>query len=109
MFDKRRGYVRRGDAAYPAKLDDDTLLAGDAVLDATEIAIGDDDMVAILEVALRAIDKKNVVAVDARQTYEVVHLLVGNDERRICAAGVGAEMIVVVAEVGIGRGRKRNV
>jgi hypothetical protein len=63
-------------------------------------------MVAILEVALGAIDEENVVAVDARQADEVVHLLIGNGERGIRAVGVGAEVIVVVTEIGIGRGQR---
>ena len=66
-------------------------------------------MVAILEVAQGAIDEENVVAVDARQADEVVHLLVGNGERGIRAVGVGAEVIVVVTEIGIGRGREGKV
>ena len=107
VSDKRLGYVRRGDAAYPVELDDDALLAGDTgdtALDATEVAIGDDDMVAILKVALGAVDEENVVAVDdARQADEVIHLLVGNGEWGIRAVGVGAEVIVVVTEIGIGR------
>lgn len=110
--DKRFGYIRRGDAAYPVELDDDALLAGDTgdtALDATEVAIGDDDMVAILEVALGAIDEENVVAVDACQADEVTHLLIGNGERGIRAVGIGAEVIVVVTEIGIGRGREGKV
>ena len=109
---ERLGYVRRGDAAYPVELDDDALLAGDTgdtALDATEVAIGDDDMVAILEVAQGAVDEKDVVAVDARQADEVVHLLVGNGERGIRAVGICAEVIVVVTEIGIGRGRECKV
>ena len=50
-----------------------------------------------------------MVAVDARQADEVVHLLVGNGEWRIRAVGVGAEMIVVVTEIGIGRGGEGKV
>ena len=61
-------------------------------------------MVAILKVALGAVDEENVVAVDdARQADEVIHLLVGNGEWGIRAVGVGAEVIVVVTEIGIGR------
>ena len=110
--DKCFRYIRRGDAAYTVELDDDALLAGDTgdtALDATEVAIGDDNMVAILEVALGAVDEENVVAVDARQADEVVHLLVWNGERGIRAVGVGAEMIVVVTEIGIGRGGEGKV
>lgn len=66
-------------------------------------------MVAILEVALGAVDEENVVAVDARQADEVIHLLVGNGEWGIRAVGVGAEVIVVVTEIGIGRGREGKV
>ena len=110
--DKRFRYVRRGDATYPVELDDDALLAcdtGDTSLDATEVAIGDDNMVAILEVALGAVDEKDVVAVDACQADEVTHLLIGNGERGIRAVGVGAEMIVVVTEIGMGRGGEGKV
>lgn len=112
MSDKRRGYVRRGDATYPVELDDDALLAGDTgdtALDATEVAIGDDDMVAILEVAQGAIDEENVVAVDARQADEVVHLLIGDDERWVLALGIGAEVVVVVAKVGVARCSEHRV
>lgn len=66
-------------------------------------------MVATFEMALGTVDEENVVVVDARQADEVVHLLIGDDERWVLAVGVGAEVVVVVAEVGIGRGGEGKV
>ena len=82
---------------------------GDTALNASEVAIGDYDMVATFEMTLGAVDEENVVVVDARQTDEVIHLLIGDDERWVLAVGIGAEVVVVVAEVGIGRGGEGKV
>ena len=59
--DKSLGYICRGDAAYSVELHDDTLLAGDASdtsLDASEVAIGDDDPARFLCVKNKALSKR---------------------------------------------------
>ena len=104
--DKSLGYICRGDAAYSVELHDDTLLAGDAsdtALDASEVAIGDDDPVTILEMALRAVHKEDVIAVNARQTDKIIHLFVANDKWWILTVSIGFKVVIVVAEIGIVR------
>lgn len=104
--DKSLGYICRGDAAYSVELHDDTLLAGDASdtsLDASEVAIGDDDPVTILEMALRAVHKEDVIAVNARQTDKIIHLFVANDKWWILTVSIGFKVVIVVAEIGIVR------
>lgn len=96
----------------PSQFDDDTLLAGDTgdtALNASEVAIGDDNMVAILEMALGTVDEENVVVGDARQADEVIHLLIGDDERWVLAVSIYAEVVVVVAEVGVARCSEHRV
>ena len=60
-------------------------------------------MVATFEMALGAVDEENVVVVDARQMDEIIHLLIGDNERWVLAVDIGAEVVVVVAEVGVAR------
>lgn len=64
-------------------------------------------MVATLEMALGAVDEENVVVVDARQMDKIIHLLIGDDERWVLAVGIGAEVVVVVTEVGVARCSER--
>ena len=97
-------HIRRGDHPETCYLNGDTLLsfrADHAASDAIEWACGDNHLVATLEVALLGRDKKNVGVIDVAETNEVVHLAVGDGERRILAVCSYGEVIVIIAEAGV--------
>lgn len=98
-------HIRRGDTADAFQLYDHTLLTmdtGNAALDAFEGTISDDDGITTLEMTLLTGNEENVVVADTRQADEIGHLLVGDRQRGILAAGEDFEMVVIIGEEGAG-------
>lgn len=99
-------HIRRGDNPKAGNLDGYPLLAfraDHAAGDAFERAGGYDHLVATLEAAFLGRDKEDVGVVNLGEADEVVHLAVGNGERRVLAVRSCGEVVVVVAEAGVGR------
>ncbi len=99
-------HIRRCNHSQPCDLDGYTLLsfrADNAASDVLEWACGDNHLVATLEVALLGRDKKNVGVIDVAEADEIVHLAVGDGERRIFAVCLHGEVVVIVAEAGVAR------
>lgn len=100
-------HIRRGDDTEAGYLYGHSLLsfrADHAADDAFERAGGDDHLVATLEAAFLVGDKEDVGVVDLGEADEVVHLAVGNGERRVLAVRSRGEVVVIVAQAGVVRG-----
>ena len=106
LFHAPTWHIRRGDNAKAGNLDGYPLLAFRthyAADDAFERAGGYDDLVATLEAAFLVRDKENVGVINIGEADEAVHLAVGNGERRVLAVRSCGEVVVIVAEAGVGR------